>query len=299
MKQRNYKEYDLTGCALIGSGAKGRVYRYDDELIVKVFHESESLADIEEEVKISRAAFIAGIPTAISFGIGKVGDRYAAVYELLDSDSLSEKLSCYPDQYKEYAGMLADIAGTIHRTEGQDMGLPDHLDVVHSWIDTGLSYADPALEKRVRNLVDQLPAVSTLIHGDLHAGNIICTKREPLLIDMGTLAVGHPIIELSNLYMFYVGLGEIRPQVIEDYMKIPYSLSKDYFRSVLSAYLKTDDRTVLDEAEDKAAVLAYTRMLRWVYKKGPEFSEDERRRKEYYLQRLWELTEKTDTLEFR
>ena len=68
-RYRKYKEVSVDGCKIIGRGAKGEVYRYDDELIIKVYNQKNTYRDVEREIALSRKAFILGIPTAISFGI--------------------------------------------------------------------------------------------------------------------------------------------------------------------------------------------------------------------------------------
>ena len=74
-RYRKYKEISVEGCKRIGWGAKGTVYRYDDEMIVKVFNQNNTYRDVEREIAQSRKAFILGIPTAISFGIVSVGKQ--------------------------------------------------------------------------------------------------------------------------------------------------------------------------------------------------------------------------------
>ena len=75
-RYKKYREVSVDGCRLIGHGAKGDVYRYDDELVIKVFNQNNTYRDVEQEIAQSRKAFILGIPTAISFGIVSVGNRY-------------------------------------------------------------------------------------------------------------------------------------------------------------------------------------------------------------------------------
>ena len=89
-RYRKYREVSIDGCRLLGSGLKGDVYRYDDELIIKVYNRNNTYKDVEREIALSRRAFVLGVPTAISFGIVSVGDRYGAMYALVDADTLSE-----------------------------------------------------------------------------------------------------------------------------------------------------------------------------------------------------------------
>jgi hypothetical protein len=88
-KFRKYREVSVENCQLIGAGAKGDVYRYDDELVIKVYNQNNTYHDVEQEIALSRKAFILGIPTAISFGIVSVGKQYGAMFELVDSETVS------------------------------------------------------------------------------------------------------------------------------------------------------------------------------------------------------------------
>ena len=78
-KYREYRTISVEGCQCIGKGAKGSVYRYDDELIVKVYNEKNTYKDVEREIALTKTAFVMGLPTAISFGIVSVGKRYIYV----------------------------------------------------------------------------------------------------------------------------------------------------------------------------------------------------------------------------
>lgn len=127
---RKYKEVSVDGCKLIASGAKGDVYRYDDELIIKVFNNKNTYRDVEQEIGLSRKAFVMGIPTAISFGIVAVGDRYGAMYELLDSETFSSLIERNPASVDHYAALFADLARTIHgiHVTPEDIFSPEYFE---------------------------------------------------------------------------------------------------------------------------------------------------------------------------
>ena len=84
-----FREISLEGAEKIGEGAHGEVYRIDEETIAKVYRDSEPLEKIRKEKELSKWAFVKGIPTAISYDIVRVGDRYGVVYELLNAKSAS------------------------------------------------------------------------------------------------------------------------------------------------------------------------------------------------------------------
>ena len=297
-RYKRYKEFSVKGCDIIGRGAKGDVYRYDDELVIKVFNRNNLYRDVEREVSFSRRAFILGIPTAISFGIVAVGNRWGAMYELLNSETISGRISKSPGQVGTYATMMAELALQIHGTKvSAKDGFPSVAGRLRSYVEGGIGREDEALAQRCMALVSALPETHTLVHGDFHTGNVILQGGEPLLIDMDRIATGHPIAELSDLYYFYVTLGEDDPSVVENFMGFSYEVSRQFFDLFLRRYLDTQDEARLQEVMDKASLLGYSRAIRRMRKKG-EPTEHERWVIRRYVARIAELVERVDTLVF-
>ena len=297
-RYKKYREVSVDGCKRIGHGAKGDVYRYDDELVIKVYNQNNTYHDVEQEIAKSRQAFILGIPTAISFGIVAVGDRYGAMYELVDSETVSQHIARASRQAKTYADIMADLAHTIHDIEvSDDDGFPDGTERLLEYIDGGIGCEDEALAQRCRTLVEALPPSNTLTHGDFHTNNVFMQNGEPILIDMDRVSRGHPIFELSDLYYFYVMLGEDDPAVVEKFMGFSYKTACRFFDLFLRRYLGTEDNERLQEVTEKASLLCYTRLIRKLRKKR-EPSEADRPIIDRCVKRIGELTAKLDTLAF-
>jgi uncharacterized protein (TIGR02172 family) len=295
---KKYNEVSVDGCELIGHGAKGDVYRYDDELVIKVFNQNNLFQDVERETELARRAFVLGVPTAISFGIVAVGDRYGAMYELVDSDTLSAFIAREPDRVEEYAKLMSGVAHEIHSVEvGDDDVFPEALERIQEYIRGGVAYEDERLAKKCIALVNALPEGRTLVHGDFHTNNVFMMNGEPLLIDMDRVSRGHPIIELSDLYYFYKVLGEDDPSVVSNFMGFSYETANRFFDYFLRDYLGTDDEDRLREVTDKAMLLCCTRMIRKVRRSGATSAES-RAIIDRCLQRIDELTKRLDTLEF-
>lgn len=295
-RYKKYREVSVAGCEQIGRGAKGDVYRYDDELIIKVFNENNTYRDVEREIALSRRAFILGIPTAISFGIVSVGDRYGAMYELVDSETISEHIARAPGQAGAYANIMADLAHSIHSTEvSADDDFPDVSERLLDYVHGGVACEDEALADRCRKLIESLPASNTLVHGDFHTGNVFLQNGEPLLIDMDRISRGNPIAEISDLYYFYVALGEDDPSVVEKFMGFSYRTAKEFFNKFLKSYLGSEEEIRLIEVTQKASLISDIRTIRRLYKKK-ELSGADRMIIDRSLDRIAELTRNLDTL---
>lgn len=297
-RYRKYKEVSVEGCKLLGRGAKGEVYRYNDELVIKVFNRNNTYRDVEREIAQSRKAFIMGIPTAISFGIVSVGKQYGAMYELVDADTISKHIANSPGRVEIYAKIMAELARTIHGIEVKDEGsFPDALERVRSYVRSGVEYEDEALAEKCMRLIDTLPVTNTMIHGDFHTGNVFLQRGEPLLIDMDRLSTGHPMAEISALYYLYVTLGEFDPAILVNFMGYSCETAGQFFDFFLKYYLDTEDEDRLREVTEKAALLAYIRMVHRIRKTGAPTGED-RKWVDYCLGKIAELAERLDSLAF-
>ena len=197
-----------------------------------------------------------------------------------------------------YAKLMAELAHTIHSTEvTPEDGFPSTMERIGDYIEGGIGREDRALADKCMALLNALPETDTLLHGDFHTGNVFLQRGEALLIDMDRLATGHPILELSDLYYFYVLLGEDDPGVVERFMGFSYDVAKIFCRSFLKHYLGTEDEARLSEVAEKASLIGYSRLIRKVRKQRKP-SEADNRLAQHCVKRIAELTEKLDTLAF-
>ena len=297
-KYKKYKEVSVDGCKLLGRGAKGEVYRYNSELVIKVYNDQNTYHDVEREIALSRKAFILGIPTAISFGIVSVGERYGAMYELVDSQTISKYIARNPAKVETYAKMMAELAHTIHGISvSEDDGFPDASERLRDYLDSGLALENESLAGKCLKLIDTLPASDTLIHGDFHTGNVFLQHGEPLLIDMDRLSVGHPLVEISDLCYFYMVLGEDDPAVVEEFMGFSYQTARQFFSFFLKHYFETEDEERLRDVTEKASLLCYVRMIHKLRKKE-KLSKKDRKTVDRCIEKIAALTDSLDSLDY-
>lgn len=295
-RYRKYREVSIEGCPKIAHGAKGDVYQYDEETIIKVYNENNTYKDVEQEIALSRRAFIIGLPTAISFGIVSVGKQYGAMFELVDSLTVSQLIARDQSRAPYYAKVMADLAHQIHDIKPKKGTFPDAAAWFRDRTETALRHEDGALADRILALLDTLPETRSLLHGDYHSGNVFIQNGEPLLIDLDRLSCGHPIFDLGNVYLFYVGFGETDPGVVEKFMGFSYETACRFYRCFMEEYLHTSDEQVIREITDKAAVLATVRMIGRIRLKKTDPAGDVSAETKRLTDKLRALLERVDSL---
>ena len=105
------------------------------------------------------------------------------------------------------------------------------------------------------------------------------SNNEPLFIDVDRMAVGDPIVDLSSMYLFYVGYAELDPKIIEDFMGISVKTAAAFYHSFIRQYLKTDDETELEKTVRSASLWAFVRLIGQI-KKKPLSEKDKRQIRE-------------------
>ncbi len=296
--EKAYREVSVEGCEEIGRGANGTIYRIDQDNVVKVYNNADALAEIQHEREVAKLALILGIPTAISYDVVRVGESYGSVFELLNAASFSSILAKEPEKLdwcvKEYVDMLRKIHGTLVPA-GK---LPDMRDTVISWAEFMRDYLPEAAGGKLLALTQAVPHDDHMIHGDYHTKNLELQNDEVLLIDMDTLAVGHPIFELASMYNAFIGFSELDHEVVRKFQGFDFETSTAFWRKSLAAYLGTTNERKNREVEDKARIIGYTRLIRRSIRRGGLETEAGRAEIEYWKKNLLELLDSTDTLLF-
>ena len=296
--ERAYRVVSIEGCEEIGRGANGRLYRIDQDNVVKVYKNADALEDIQHEREMAKLALILGIPTAISYDVVRVGESYGSVFELLNARSFAKILAREPEKMDWCVQEFVDMLRKIHATRVPAGKLPDMRETALDWARFMQDHLPEAAGKKLLALIKAVPRDDHMIHGDYHTRNLELQNDEVLLIDMDTLAVGHPIFELGSMFNSFIGFSELHHDVVKQFQGFDFETSCSFWRKALAAYLGTNCETKIREVEDKARIVGYTRLIRRSIRRygkdDPAHGEEQR----FWTARLLELLEKTDTLLF-
>ncbi len=265
--KKAYRRLSVEGCEILGEGSNGVVYRYNPEIVVKVYRNSDALMEIHRERQLARRALILGIPTAIPFDVVKVGDSYGSVFELLNAKSFSKLIAAEPENKDKYIGEFVDLLKKIHSTEVNPDEMENMKAVAVGWAKYLAGHLPEDQSAKLISLIEAVPERHTMIHGDYHTNNVEMQNGEVLLIDMDTLSFGHPVFELASMFLGFVGFGELDHNVTLKFMKLPYETTTYIWHKSLSLYLGTEDEARIAEVAEKAMIIGYARLMRRTIKR--------------------------------
>ena len=260
--EKAYRRMSVEGCEFIAKGANGAVYRYDDETILKTYFSKDALPEIKQERENARRAFVLGINTAIPYGIVRVGDGYGTVTELLNAVSVTKLIIQNPDDITAAVKYYVDMLKSIHVVEVEDGEVPDMKEIALDWARFISEYLPEDQSKKLIALIEAVPKQNTLMHGDYHTNNIMVQNDEPILIDMDTFCMGHPVFEIGSMFNAFVGYSELRHQNTMEFFGYSFETAVKFWNAALKMYLGTEDEAVCQSVAEKAMIIGYTRMLR-------------------------------------
>ena len=246
--KKAYKEIDLTDKKIIGQGGNGTVYRLDDERIVKVYRSEHSLEYIEREQQYAKAAFVSGIPSVIAFDVVKAGDNYGVVFEAMNSDSLGHALSTEPEKRDEYLMKYVQLAKTLHTTPITDDTIETLKSLLYQRLDDEFMRENLKPEEidTLRDIIDSMKDVDTLVHGDFHPGNIMLQDGELMLIDMGEVTRGVPIYDVASVFRDLISAPKSNPDICRTSMGLEPELAVEIGTKFIAMYTGITDPKALE-----------------------------------------------------
>ena len=258
--EKTFRRLSLDGCELIAKGANGAIYRYDPETIVKIYHNGASLDEIRLEKDLCRKVFIKGINTAIPYDVVKVGDYYGSVAELLSAKSIAKLLRADPESLEENVAIYTQLLKKIHETPAKPGEMPSIKETGVDWVEFLKPYLPGEQWEKLMTMMKAIPEPEFMIHGDYHANNVMIQNGEPLLIDMDTVAYGHPVFEFAAIYLGFVGYYECNPAGSLDFYGLSHEVTAKIWETLMQQYF--EDESVRMDVARKAQVIGYARMMR-------------------------------------
>lgn len=259
--ERALRQLSVEGCEVIGVGGVGTVYRLDGDTIIKVFREGTTIEEVRREITMSKEAFVMGMPTAISFDVVRVGCQYGLVYELLQADTLSACIKREPERIDEFARKYAELFHQLHAIEVPgESSVPCAIERERQQIRHIRRYFPQESIDLMLRIVDAIPNANRLLHLDLQTKNAMVQNGELMLIDMGEVGYGHPLLDLGHAYSAMVTL-------VGDYYKIigmPRELGQKLWSRAIDYYLEGMPAEVVKQRKAQIEVVSCVRSFSWL-----------------------------------
>ena len=205
------KEMSIDGLDLIAQGGMGKIYRINEEQILKVFN-NITLEELKAQKSSAVEVFKAMVPTAISFEMVRVGDKYGIIYEFLNSTFVGKKLAEHPEKVQEIGEKMGLLLKEQHEASMKGRTLEYMNDRAASWIDKiENKFINKTDARMLREIVQALPRGQCLLHCDFHEGNVMIHNGEYLLIDIDEVCIGHPLYDLTYHYINHEFLHNFSP----------------------------------------------------------------------------------------
>ena len=259
--RKKYRQISVDGCEIIGKGAYGTVYRLDEDTVVKKYESPEALSMIENEKKLAKLAFVAGIPTAISFDIVKIGNTFGSVFELLKAKTFNDLIKEKPSEADETIRKYTKLIKQVHSISLAPGTLPSAKAEYLKKLDNIHPLLSDELYERMKEFYDSLPEDDHVIHGDLQMKNIMLSGDEPMLIDMDTLSQGLPIFDLGGIYLAYIAFVEDDPENCKRFFGIDKEMADRIFYGVMDNYYREISEQEKKEILEKVKIIGYTNFL--------------------------------------
>ncbi|MGA7194010.1 MAG: aminoglycoside phosphotransferase family protein [Anaerolineales bacterium] len=183
------------------------VYDWDDDHVLKLFHNWFQREDIEHELKISRAVYSSGVKTPavgeMILGQGRVG----LLYQRVDGKSMFEILLSKPWRIFAYARLFAKLHFQMHATIFQSNDIPSQK----GKLERRIKYIDSLpsqLKTSLLGTLTSLPEGNRGCHGDFHPGNVLVTDKGGLVIDWIDAARGNPLADVARTSILLQGMAE-------------------------------------------------------------------------------------------
>ena len=295
---KKMREISVDGCEIIGKGFYGTVYRIDDDTIVKAYESADSLSMIQNEKKLAKIALVAGVPTAISYDIVRIGDSYGSVFELLRAKTFNDLLIEQPENSESIIKKYAEFLRLIHSRVVPPGRLVSAKEKFMKYLEVASVYLPADIYSKVKAMFEEIPELHNVIHGDAQMKNVMLGDGEPMLIDMDTLSEGHPIFDLQSLYVTYFAFGEDNPDNSRTFLGISNELVANIWERSIGYYFGTDDEKRISELRDKISVAGCIRFLFLIDGMGEYEKELFDIRVKHTVEHLQDLLTRVDTLLF-
>lgn len=196
----------------INQGGTADIHAWTPGQVVKLFKQGFSPQLAQQEARITRAVFAAGVPVPEVFGEVTIDGRFGIVLARLDGPTLLQFTRSGGVTLAQTGAIMASLSLSAHRMP------PPEAVFLRRWMAASFRLAGDIVPAHIASgilaLIDRLQQPGDgLCHGDIHPGNVIMTTDGPRLVDW-TFAIRAPAA-FDHAHM-HINLAELALDVTDD-----------------------------------------------------------------------------------
>ena len=182
---------------LIGYGRTANIFEWEEDKIVKLFHENYPREFIEYEYKASDYIQKVFPCTPKTFGLVEQDNQLGIVFEKIEAITLLDYLLQDPLRIFKEIKKFAQIHVQMHECEFT--GFKTQKAFLEWDIQRGKNLSGDQ-KKKILVVLDQLPDGNNLCHRDYHPDNLFYTEEGLIVIDWMTATQGDPAADVARTY---------------------------------------------------------------------------------------------------
>lgn len=198
---RKPKPFDLSKYEEFGGGFLSKSFNSEDGDSMLKFYGSRIPSElVYQEKNVAKKVFLFGIPTPLVGALRETDGNYALDFERIEGKrSLSRVIADEPERLEEIAVKFASMCKELHSTPCDVNMFEPRAEFYRKAV---MNCKEITEEERAKVLafLDNVPAASTCLHGDMQLSNIITNGSEYLWIDLGDFGYGYPMFDLGMWY---------------------------------------------------------------------------------------------------
>jgi Ser/Thr protein kinase RdoA (MazF antagonist) len=180
----------------VAAGRTAEVFAWDDGRVLKLIRPEMPEGLGETEARAARAACDAGLAAPRLIETIRVDGRFGLVYERLDGPSMLDALAARPLGIGRLAGQFARLHAAMHDASGA--GLENVKEYLGRQTGRAGDVLPAELREAARRHLDRLPDGDSILHGDMHPGNVVMTAAGPKVIDWMTVTRGAAAADVAR-----------------------------------------------------------------------------------------------------
>jgi uncharacterized protein (TIGR02172 family) len=217
---------------LLATGRTADVYAWTDGAVLKLMRPEFGPAQAKREAAVARMVAEAGVGAPAFRGLVAHDGRIGLVYERIDGPSMLEALTARPETAVDLAAELGRLHARIHAVEAS--ALPGVREALSR--DIGSAEVDAPVRDAAMRRLEELPDGPSLLHGDMHPGNVILSVEGARTIDWIGAARGAPAADVART-LFLLRDSGLDPSLPEEQRAAITRLRAAFAAAYLAAYL--------------------------------------------------------------